>query len=216
MKFSNTIIPATLLAAAGWLLAGCSNLKPVSEQARFFVLAPHVLATTNPPGPRSALVVGLGRVEVAEYLQRRQLAMRKGSNEIVYADAAWAERLDKAIQRVLGANLASILGETNVLTSTWRRGDVAMELHLSVLRFESDQQGRVTLEARWRITKPDATQTWHVGRTEISQQGPPPATDPDGAVAALGRALGGLSREIADAVGEVSASHPSPPTALPK
>lgn len=114
---------------------------------------------------------------------------------------------------MLGLNLQSILGTTNVLPSAWRPGDVTMEMHVAVIRFESDPQGRVTLEAQWRVTNPGGTHAWRTGRAKIHKQGPPPATDPGGAVATLSRSLGDFSRELATALADTSASQdPRKPT----
>jgi uncharacterized protein len=210
MKFSKAICSVLILPAAGLLLPGCANLKPVTDPVRYFVLQPDAVTAPGSPAPKQAMTVGIGRVQVAEYLQRRQFMVRKDSHEVSYStDVLWAERLDQSIERVLGLNLQSILGATNVLPSAWRPGGVKVEMHVAVSRFESDPQGRITLEAQWRITNPGGTHTWRTGRSKIHRQGPPPETDPGGAVATLSQSLGDLSRELAAALDDAAASRVS-------
>lgn len=190
-------VPVLLIAMA-LTLSGCLNLKPTLDESRFFVLTPLAVATPAPSALSERIAVGIGRVDIPEYLQPKRIAVRKGSSEVEYFETLqWAERLDKGFQRVMGANLRSLLPSANMFLSAWRRSDVQVELHVSVQRFESDTQGQSVLEVRWRITNPGAEVTWRTGLSRITKQGPPFATDPDGAVASLNEALGDLSRELA-------------------
>jgi uncharacterized lipoprotein YmbA len=196
-----------------WLLAlvlplsGCLNVKPVVDSTRFFVLSSAAGPTVDVP--KANFSVGLARIEIPDYLQSRRMAVRQSHSEIQYSEnLQWGERLDKGIQRALGASLASVIGPGNAVLSVWRRGDVRAEIYVSVQRFECDAQGQATLEASWRITSPGAERLLHDGRSKITRPGPPLATDPDGAVAALSKALGDLARELATVLGAL----PPPPT----
>jgi uncharacterized lipoprotein YmbA len=179
------------------LVSGCLNFKPAIDTTRFYVLMPLVAPTPGGAACDQALAVGISRIDLPEYLQQKRIVFRKGQSQIQYCESShWAERLDKGIQRVLGANIASLLGSTNVVLSAWRRSEVQAEVYVSVQRFESDEQGWVVLEAQWRITNPGAEETGRSDFSKIIKQGPAPGTDPGGAVAALSNALADLSREI--------------------
>lgn len=183
-------------------LAGCLNLKPVVDSTRFFVLAPVAAPGVDPPAPGLNFAVGLARVEIPDYLQPRRMAVRQGNSEIHYLEhLQWGERLDKGLQRSLGASLAALGGPATAVPSAWRRSEVRAEVYVSVQRFECDAQGRATLEARWRITSPGAENLWRAGQTTIIRPGPPLALDPDGAIARLSEALAGLARELATVLG---------------
>lgn len=211
MNSSKAILVLPILAMAGLIFSGCLNLKPAIDSSRFFVLGPDAAMTTGSPQPNQGPRVGIGRVQVADYLQHKQLVSRKGDHELEYwENCYWGESLEKGVTRVLGVNLASMLGPTRVLTSNWRRGDVEAEVYVSIQRFESDPQGRVVLEARWRITNPGATQPWRTGQAKIFKQGPAPTTNPDGLVGTMSRALGDLSVEIAAALHAASSLRPPP------
>jgi uncharacterized lipoprotein YmbA len=207
MKTAKAILWFAFLIASGLVFSGCVKLQPVADKTRFYVLSPLQATASSTPATGEYLAIGIGRIDIPDYLQRKQIAVRKASNEIQYSETFhWAERLDKGIQRVLGANFAELLGSTNVVLSAGGPNSVQAEVYVSVQRFESNDQGRVVLEARWRIANLGAGGTCGSGFSTITKQGPSPATDPDGTVASMGEALGDLSREIAAALRVLSGS----------
>ncbi len=190
-----------LLLAGSLLFFGCSSVRPVVDRTRFYVLTslPSQPDSITPAG--KSLAIGVGRVEVPDYLLPKQIALRRGNGEIHYSETLqWAERLDKGIQRVLGANLASLPGSANQVLTTWRRQDVSAEVYVSVQRCETGEGGEVVLETRWRVASPGAETTWRTGLAQITKKGPALASNPDGAVATLSEALADLSRQIAAAL----------------
>ena len=201
MNYPKTIYLLTVLAAGGLLFSACSNLKPVADTSRFFALAPLSLATRDASVPEKGLVVGVGRVAIPDYLQSKRIVLHKGNSEMDYSETLyWAERLDKGIQRVLVANLSLLLDSNNLILSAWRRSEVQAEVYVSVERFETDEQGSMVLEARWRITGPGGEKTLLSTVSKIVKRGPSFATDPDGAVSTLSEAVVELSREISSAL----------------
>lgn len=205
-----TISPLACLAAMSLMLCGCLNLKPVVDTSRSFVLTPLPATTPALFTSLDSPVVGIGRVDIPEYLQSKRIAVRKGSNEVQYSETLqWAERLDKGIQRALGANIGLLLGSTNVVLSAWRRSDVQAEIYVLVQRFETDERGQAVLEARWRVMNPGAEIALRAGLSRITQAGPPFADNPDGAAAALSDTVANLSREITEALRGLSLSNPA-------
>jgi uncharacterized lipoprotein YmbA len=201
MNSQKTTQLLVVLAVSVLVLSGCSNLQPVVDRTRFFLLtaAPPPVADATISGPHSA--IGIGRIGLPDYLLPKQIAQRKGGGEIQYSDTLhWAERLDKGIQRVLGDNLNSLLGTTNVILSAWRRSEVYAEVYVTVQSFESDEKGRVLLEARWQISNPGADVILQGNFSRISKQGPSLVADPVGAAATLSEVVADLSREIAAAL----------------
>jgi uncharacterized lipoprotein YmbA len=193
------------LALSGLALTGCLNLKRVTDPARFYVLSAVPAETPDTAGSHGDLAVGLGQVDLPAYLLDRRIALRQGANQIDYSEYhQWAERLDKGLQRVLGANLSSLLSSDRVVLSAWQRGEVRAEVFVSVQRFECDERGRVVLEARWRIASPGGEKTLHAGHSHITRQGPVLRADPEGAVGELSQALADLSRQIAAAAQSVT------------
>jgi uncharacterized protein len=178
---------------------GCSLFKPGKPTARYYVLTP-IAETRSAAGP---LAVGLGQVKLPAYLVNTSLAVRKGTNEVQYLDSAlWAERLDTGFQRVLGANLATVLPAEQVRLSSWRTEDVAAEVHVTVEQFDVDTSGRGVLLARWRILSPGGEKLLKAGGSRLSRQGPSPDAGSSGAVATLSELVADLSRQLAQALKE--------------
>ena len=93
-----------------------------------------------------------------------------------------------------------------------QRGDVPLDrvVEVDISRFDADASGQVVLDARWRIYKGDNETLLGSGRSQVTEQGPP-VPDYDGIVAAMSRAVGQMSEEIATAVaGKVPVPGPTP------
>jgi hypothetical protein len=134
------------------------------------------------------------------YLDRIQIVTRRGRDEIELGEFdLWSDPLKDGATRVLGQNLAALLRENRVAVLPRRSSEpVKYAVAVDVARFEGVGGGDVALEARWRITGGDGTELT-VRRSTFSE-----ATGAPGygaLVAAMSRALGALSRDIATAIG---------------
>jgi uncharacterized lipoprotein YmbA len=180
------------------LLTGCLNTKPVSDPTRYYVPSVPASPTANRGAPAAGIVVGLNPVTVPSYLLDRRLAVRKGTSEIVYLEFdRWAERLDSAMARVLTQNLESDARIGRVFPAPWRRDLIQRELSISFTRCDLMENGQVIVEARWHSGAPGGAEGHRSGLTRVERDGPSPASDPQGAVAALSAALAELSARIA-------------------
>jgi uncharacterized lipoprotein YmbA len=200
-------MPVRLLLALALSLSltGCFGfLKPAKPTARHFVLGalPAAGSTAVPSG---AVALGVGPVKMAAYLFNTSMAVRKGTNEIEYLPATfWAERLDTGFQRVLAANLATLLPTDQIRISAWQNSDVSAEVYVAVEQFDVDARGQATIVAWWRVLSPGGEKTLKAGECRLTKQGPAPETDPSGAVAALSELAADLSRQVAQAVKETA------------
>ncbi len=123
--------------------------------------------------------MGVGQVKLPAYLFDTSLAVRKGTNEIDYLPSAlWAERLDTGFQRVLAANLATLLPTDQIRLSAWRSEDVAAEVYVTIEQFDVDATGRGVLVAWWRILSPGGEKTLKAGESRLARQGPSPDAEP--------------------------------------
>jgi uncharacterized lipoprotein YmbA len=149
--------------------------------------------------------VGVGQVKLPTYLFDTSLAVRNGTNEIEYLPSVlWAERLDTGIQRVLAANLATLIPTDQIRLSAWRSEDVAAEVHVTLERFDVDSSGRAVLVAWWRILSPGGEKTLKAGESRFARQGPSPDASPSGAIATLSDLVADLSRQLAQALQETT------------
>lgn len=165
-----------LLVSAVLLLGGCTGGP--RPDPRVIVL--HSAADAVP-----AAETRLGRVEVAEYLQRRHPVWRESETLLVERrDQFWGERIEAGIRRVLEAEL----GGLRPALPAGALYDVRID------RFEPGPDGRVELRAAWQLADPDGT---------ALRSGPFQATEgaavgnAAGVAEAMSRLLGRLARDMA-------------------
>ena len=179
------IAPITLLALV-CLASGCLRFEPKTDTTRFFVLSAEQPRSATDP---SNILAGpiISRVVVPDYLNKRSLALRKGSNEIVFADSIqWAEPLDRGLARVLTENLRS----------HGREAAPATEIEVIVRQFDVSLDGQAILEADWARAAGGDTRS---GR--FSVQGPAPGKDPAGTITTMNQVLEQLAQAIAEGEG---------------
>jgi uncharacterized lipoprotein YmbA len=178
-------------------VTGCSFLKPAPDTSRHFVL------TSLPPNETANVASDTSRVDmlhvkIPAYLFKSSLAVRKGTNEIIYpAGTLWVERLDTGITRVLAADLSSLLPSEQIRVAVGSSEEVVLEIGVTIEQFDVSLSGQAVLVARWRIDSPDGEKILHSGESRLSRRGPAPDTDPSGAVGTLSDLIADLSRQLA-------------------
>ena len=199
LTFSRSALLLALTFAT--TLAGCSFLKPTKSTARYYVLTP--MPSSSPATANTAAIsVGVGSVKLPSYLFNSSIALRKGTNEVEYLQSdLWAERLDTGFQRVLAADLASVLGTDRVLLSAWRPEEVNVEVYVAIEQFDVDATGAGVLVARWRLLSPGGDKVLKFGATRLSRQGPHTAA---AMVDTLSELLADFSGELGRAIQEAS------------
>ena len=205
-RFAALLFSVTLCAG----IVGCSFLKPARSTARHFVLTP-MAATAPAPVAANALAVGLGQVKLPAYLFETSFAVRKATNEIEYLPSAlWAERMDTGFQRVLAANLATLLPSDHIHLSAWQKDAVAAEVYVILHQFDVDSTGQGVLVAQWRILSPGGEKTLKLGTSRLSRQGPSPDAGASGPVATLSQLVTDFSRQLAQALQEATSGQRAP------
>lgn len=209
LGMSLSVLPGmslSVLAALG-ALAGCTILTPQPDLSRFYVLTSTVApeAALASSGAANRLTLGLGPIRFPDYLARSQLVTRVGANQVEFADEErWAEPLERNFARVLGENLAHLLDTERIITlPAFVPVTVQYELPMEVLRFETDDKGVIELWVRWAIRDPVGGTLFHSSESRITETAAGNGTD--AVVAALSRAVGKLSEEMAGAIGKASA-----------
>ena len=89
-------------------LAGCSLVPaPKTDPTRYYVLTGQSADAPRPDKVDGALVLGVKRIEIAPYLNGKDMVVRERGNEIVYQSfSRWAEPLTTSITRTVAGNLA--------------------------------------------------------------------------------------------------------------
>jgi hypothetical protein len=187
------LLGALLLTAA---VAACMPARPTN----FYTLS----ATTEPRVAKrsaDALVIGLGPITLPQYLDRPDIVTREGANQMRLAEfSQWAEPLEPLLTRIMAEDLYALLDASDVIPIP-QRGDISLDrvVEVDIGRFDADAGGLVVLDARWRVYQGEGETLLASGRSQITEQGAP-VPDYDAIVAAMSRALGRASEEIARAI----------------
>jgi uncharacterized lipoprotein YmbA len=188
---------ATILFAVLLSLGACGTTPPT----KFFLLSP--LPATGTPAASSdhQLRLGVGPINLPEYLDRPQIVTRAADNEMRLADdRRWAEPLQDNFAHVLGENLARLLGTGQVHEFPWPPAQaIDYQIVVTVIHFEGDTSGKVSLVARWDVRAGRERTLIVSRRSNISV----PVQNPgsyESVVAASSTAVGQLSQEIEGAI----------------
>ncbi|MGD9507854.1 MAG: membrane integrity-associated transporter subunit PqiC [Geminicoccaceae bacterium] len=190
--FRRALTAASLTGALG----GCAQTLPTD----FYTLS---VSTEPTVAKRSAhgLVIGLGPITLPQYLDRPDIVTREGANQMRLADLQkWAEPLEPLLTRIMAEDLYVLLDANDVIPIP-QRGDVPLDriVEVDISRFDADETGEVVFDARWRIYRGDNETLIVSGRSRLTEQGAP-VPDYDAIVAAMSRAVGRASEEIAEAI----------------
>lgn len=174
------------------LAAGCIGNPP----PRLYLLTSEA-GGESPLPPKRRLVIGVAPVTFRDYLDRPEIVTRTTANEVTAIEnARWAEPISLNASRVIGENLGAFLGTDDVVLLPARPvSALRYEVGLDVTRFEVDSKSTVILAGRWSISKPGTGAELMSGHVIQSEKIDGPGTDR--AVAAMSRALGAATREIA-------------------
>ncbi len=147
----SSFLPRTFCLAAALLLAGCAS----APSAHFYTLTPLEQQKSNPhssqaPNPVS---VSIAPVEIPDYLDRPQMVIRDGKNELILAEFdRWAGSLRDNMTTVLMENLSLLLGSDRIFIQPRVRTEKSdYLLVLRILRLDCMPGDRVLLKAQWTV-----------------------------------------------------------------
>jgi hypothetical protein len=187
-------LAAALLAASGG--AGCPSFDPVPDRTRWYTLpGPEAAEPARPDAAARPPTLGLGPVSLPPYLDRPEVVRRVSAERIaVSGQDRWASPLPEQFRRTLAEQLRARLPGWKVVEWPWPAlGPPDAVAEVDVLRFEADAGGGGTLEARWTVRGGAGAPA--AGATRISESAAP--GDAAASVAALGRAVEALARDLA-------------------
>ncbi len=170
-------------------LGGCAS----SPTTNFYTLSAPV-----PPlraQGSAAYTVAIGAVALPDGVDRPQLVLRTGPNQVVIADfERWAGAPKDEIARALAGNLAELLSDANVFAYTKGTGfNPDYTIVIDVQRFDAVLGEGASVDVLWQIRAAEAQP--HNGRSTVRE--PTAGGNYDAVVQALSQALAGVSRDIA-------------------
>jgi uncharacterized lipoprotein YmbA len=176
-------------AALGVLVAACS-----SDPAHFYMLS----ATATPATATSTLTVAVGPVLVPAAVDRPQIVVSTGANQVSIDDFnRWAAPLQDNLVRVVAENLATILGTPRVTLYPTLATNVDYRVQIDIRNFESAPAKYALLDAVWTVRRMKDGKS-ETGRTSVRET----ITESgyDALAAAHSRGVARMSQDIATAV----------------
>lgn len=195
MKRSLWGLAVVLMNTCLLLSSGCS-----SPPTRFYVLSTLTDSSPISPGADRDVAVGVGPLELPDYLDRPQIVTRSGQNELNLAEFdKWAESLKDNATQVLAENLAVLLPSKKISTYPWKRSTpIDFQVNVKVTRFDHTINGETVLSTRWRILSGDGGKELFSRESRYTER--PSGKGYDATVAAMNRALAQFSRDVAGAI----------------
>jgi uncharacterized lipoprotein YmbA len=182
-------------------LIGCGS----SPTATYHTLSPAAAMNgAAPASGESSYSVAVGPVTLPEPVDRPQLVLRVGPNEVTFVELhRWAGPLKGEISRIIADNLAAYLNVKRVAAYPQNAGDNAdYRVLVDIQRFDSTLGESVTIDALWTI-KRQSDGALRTGRSTAKESS---SGSYDAMVAAHSRALATISREIAEAIRSANTS----------
>ncbi len=197
------LVQALVMALALLVLGGCGSSAP----ANFYLLQAGTVSempVPQQPGP-VRMSIGIGPVEIPEYLDRPQMVFRTGDNTVQIDEfERWAEPLKDGVTRVITVNMAGLLEGRRVAVYPWRNQlKTDYRLALSLSRFEASADGQVVLAGWWTL--------YDTENRVVSMRKPVRLVEKvdnrktDAMVEVQSRLLAKLCEEIAAAIGDLPA-----------
>jgi hypothetical protein len=181
-----------------FLLAACSS----TPATQFYKL--NSLPSGQQENPAALLgeeiAIGVGPVELPEFLDRPQIVTRKSQNQLEISEFhRWAASFPRDFSRVLAKNISTLLPTDRVAVYPW--GDTfspTYQIKLNVEQFDGQLGEQVFLRVIWSLVGQEEANELVVRKTLIEE--PVLTDDYEGLVAAQSNALATLSREIVEEI----------------
>jgi uncharacterized protein len=201
--------PMYTLIVMSLFMSSCS-LGKQSSPTRLYTLTALAREGSQQPTGRQGLAIGVGPVELPEYVNRPQMITGDSGNELRRAEfEQWAEPLETNFTRVLAANLSTLLRTDRVAVFPWK-GPVPLDYQVVVeaTHFLGVPNGSVSLVALWRVLGKDGREALVSRQSTFTESA---GSQEYGALAAaLSRTVASLSRDIATTITTLEQKRPHP------
>jgi hypothetical protein len=179
------------------LLSGCAS----SPDTQLFLIEPISFEERPPLG--KPLSIGVGPVELAEHLNQKEILTHHQRYRVNTSEYnRWAEPLSENITAVLVENLVQLIPSDSIFGYQRDFGyQTDFRIRVNIVKFGLDPAGRMELNAFW-VIQDSAGNSAEFRKSRFSEA--LIGDDVDSIVAAMSRALGQLSLDIAAAFDDVA------------
>jgi len=202
---------SVLLFAFGLILGSCSPFGVGTQrETKYYVLSSMQSEATpvQPLADLSDIGIGVGPIRMPLYLDRSDIVTRGSQNQVEIAQfAQWAGPLQENFSRVLAENLSVLLATDKIGVFPFaRRETLDYNVTVYVTRFDGMPGDQAHLRARWSILNHTRKESFIEKHTVVSR--PAESDSTEALVAAKSETISVLSREIAQAILEVTRKYP--------
>ena len=187
------------------MLGGCLG-GGTQQRAKFYVLNSvySSKAATETETAKNDWAIGVGPVELPEYVNRPQIVTRTSRNELEVAEfARWGEPLEENFSRVLAENISVMLSTDRVIVYPWNRtAAIDYQVIVAVTRFDGAVGGDVSMRARWTVLGDRGEKILTRRNSSLSARAD--AKTYEALVAAQSQMVADLSSEIAEEIKTLS------------
>ena len=187
------------------MLGGCLG-GGTQQRAKFYVLNSVYSSKVDveTETAKNDWAIGVGPVELPEYVNRPQIVTRTSRNELEMAEfARWAEPLEENFSRVLAENISVMLSTDRVIVYPWNRtAAVDYQVVVEVTRFDGAVGGDVSMRARWTVLGDRGEKILIRRNSSLSARAD--AKTYEALVAAQSQMVADLSSEIAEEIKALS------------
>ena len=181
------------------VLGGCLLGGGTQQRAKFYMLNSlySSKAAMETEIARDVLSIGVGPVQLPQYVNRPQIVTRISRNELEVDEfARWGEPLKDNFSRVLAENISVLLSTNRVIVYPWNRtAPIDYQVVIDVTRFDGSVGGDVSMKARWTLLGDDGKKVLFRKNSNLSIRAD--ARTYEALVSAQSRMLADLSNEIA-------------------
>jgi uncharacterized protein len=183
-------------------MAGCIG---TSRPSRFYTLAP-LQAQETPVLTGTKAPLAIGPVEIADYLDRKEIVTRTGKNELVIAEFdRWGGSLEHEITASLVATIADRLASRKISVAPWKPAAMApatdaYRATITISRFDGVLGQWVVLHGRWELCMERGAREESLLVKEANVSEKVEGADYESLVAAMQRALVRFGEAVADSV----------------
>ena len=178
----------------GILLSGCGT----TQKSSFYQFEESIDPSLS--GVETGLVIGLGPIQLPEYLNRPQIVTRNSAYHLNISEFhRWVEPLNESITRLLVFNLSNNLRSNQVYWLPRQDRNIPLEIRVAIDigRFDGQLGKEVYLESRWSLF--DSRNQIILSRISLIKEKVNGA-DYEDLVIAMNRALKSLGEEISTAI----------------
>ena len=184
------------LAVSTLVASSCSTGPPT----RLYILTSLTRAeSVSQATGRRGMSLGVGPVELPQYVNRPQIVTGQHSSELhSAASAQWAEPLQDGFTRVLAENLSLLLATDRIAIFPWKTFVPEYQVVVEVTHFLGQTGGEVSLVALWSILGKNSRDALVSKKSSFHES--TGSSEYEALAAAMSRTVAALSRDIAVAL----------------